>query len=405
VAEANTAGTIARLASRLLVGAGLLAAVLACSLFDPAMGPDEEPFTATPAPAVEPTKRATRTPTRSPTPAPAVEATCGPLGPIPAGWEEYRDDSLGFSAIIPEGYVPDVKELGPKTAMSMVEFAPASYGLDDVTILIIVAPELASSDLAELADGWLEDTDSQLQVPTTLGQVACRPSASIAFVQDALEGGDKSQVFTTFVAAEDSVMILEVLGPEPEKDAVQRAYETFIEGFSTLPLLAERPGAAVAPADESAPTPGAAATAAPVPAATPAPDSAPQPTAPPPPASSGLVAAFLGDARATQGDLLEVKNWFDRLAGQEQIACSTVYGHGIFRSGRSSAANVPELAPIWAEYQAAIGNGQTCLDWLVAFCRAGGGNIDSQTFWDRRELSSSALSHCEHVVQALEAMP
>jgi hypothetical protein len=39
---------------------------------------------------------------------------------------------------------------------------------------------------------------------------------------------------------------------------------------------------------------------------------------------------------------------------------------------------------------------------MVDFCNAGGGTIDTTTFLDRRELSASALSHAEHVVQALE---
>jgi hypothetical protein len=114
------------------------------------------------------------------------------------------------------------------------------------------------------------------------------------------------------------------------------------------------------------------------------------------------VATFLADARQTQGDLMEIKIWFDRLAGEETIPCSTVYAHAIHRPSSTAPASVPDLAPTWNEYQAAIADGQNCLQWLVDFCDAGGGTIDYGTFWDRRALSSSALSRCEHVVQTLE---
>jgi len=97
-----------------------------------------------------------------------------------------------------------------------------------------------------------------------------------------------------------------------------------------------------------------------------------------------------------------IKVWFDRLAGGESIACNTVYAHGIHQPASSAPAQVPDLAPSWNEYQAAIADGQKCLQWLVDFCNAGGGTIDKNTFWNRRDLSSSALSHCEHVIQALE---
>jgi len=147
-----------------------------------------------------------------------------------------------------------------------------------------------------------------------------------------------------------------------------------------------------------------AATPTPVPPATTPTSTPPAPTTPavtaPPP--SGVVATFLADARRTQNDLLEIKVWFDRLAGGERIPCSTVYAHAIHRPSSTTPAQVPDLVSTWNEYQAAIADGQRCLQWLVDFCNAGGGVIDYSTFWDRRALSSSALSHCEHVVQALE---
>ncbi len=115
------------------------------------------------------------------------------------------------------------------------------------------------------------------------------------------------------------------------------------------------------------------------------------------------MAAFLTDARQTQDNLLSVKVWFDRMAGGETIPCNTVFEHGIHRPSSTAPAQVPDLVPIWNEYQTAIADGQQCLDWLVNFCAGGGGNINMGDFWGRRDLSSSALSHAEHVVQALEA--
>jgi hypothetical protein len=152
------------------------------------------------------------------------------------------------------------------------------------------------------------------------------------------------------------------------------------------------------------------------PTARPRPTAAPQATAAQPaasatprPAPTGVagpsdrvVSAFLSDARATQTDLFGVKVWFDRLAGGETIPCSTVFGHSIHQPISAAPGQVAELAPAWAEYQSALSAGQACLQWLLDFCSAGGGEIDETTFWDRRELSSSALSQCEHVVQALE---
>jgi hypothetical protein len=166
------------------------------------------------------------------------------------------------------------------------------------------------------------------------------------------------------------------------------------------------------PASTSTPTPPStlmptagptdAPTAAPSPQpATESPPTAPAATVPPP--SSGVVAAFLTDARQTQDDLMAVKVWFDRLAGGETIPCATVYGHGIHLPSSMAPGQVADLVPIWNEYQVAIADGQQCLQWLVDFCNAGGGNIGAGDFWNRRDLSSSALSHCEHVVQALEA--
>ncbi len=128
------------------------------------------------------------------------------------------------------------------------------------------------------------------------------------------------------------------------------------------------------------------------------------PTTPPPPPASGVAATFLADARQTKDDLVVIKGWFDNMAGGRAVYCSTIYAHSIHRPSSSAPASVPELAPIWNEYQGAIADGQLCLQWMIDFCDQGGGIIDESTFWDRRELSSSALSRAEHVVQALEAI-
>lgn len=157
------------------------------------------------------------------------------------------------------------------------------------------------------------------------------------------------------------------------------------------------------PTDTPRPTQTPAPTRAPLPTDTPTPLPPPPLTDVPAPPSGGVRATFLADARQTQSDLLEVKIWFDRLAGGETVSCATVIAHSIHRPSSAAPAQVADLVPIWNEYQAAIANGQQCLQWLVDFCSQGGGNIDAGTFWDRRGLSSDALSHCEHVVQALES--
>ena len=149
-----------------------------------------------------------------------------------------------------------------------------------------------------------------------------------------------------------------------------------------------------------APTPTSAPVVAPTSTTAALPPAAPPTTAPP---SSGVVSTFLADARQTKDDLLEVKVWFDRLAGGESVPCSTILAHSIHRPSSTAPAQVPDLSPTWNEYQAAIADGQQCLQWLIDFCNAGGGTIDNSTFWDRRTLSADALSHCEHVVQDLES--
>jgi hypothetical protein len=147
----------------------------------------------------------------------------------------------------------------------------------------------------------------------------------------------------------------------------------------------------------------------PLPTGTPTPmptDTAtPTPTLPPKPAATAApppATGFLSDARQTKDDLLSIKIWFDKVAGGESVSCSTIFAHTIHRPASTVPPADSDLVPIWNEYQAAINDGQTCLQWLVDFCDQGGGMVDAGTFWGLRDLSSSALSHAEHVVQALE---
>ncbi len=165
------------------------------------------------------------------------------------------------------------------------------------------------------------------------------------------------------------------------------------------------------PTDTPLPTSTSRPTNTPEPTETPLPTDTPEPTSPPqptataaPPPASGVAAIFLADARQTKEDLLTIKIWFDRLAGGENVSCATVYDHTIHRPASTAPSSVPDLVPTWNEYQAAIADGQTCFQWMIDFCDQGGGVIDTGTFWDRRDLSSSALSHAEHVVQELEAI-
>jgi hypothetical protein len=133
--------------------------------------------------------------------------------------------------------------------------------------------------------------------------------------------------------------------------------------------------------------------------AQPAPSATPS-SAPP---SSDVAAALLADARQTRDDLMQVKVWFDRMAGSESVSCATVIAHTIHLPSSTAPGQVPQLASPWNEYQAAIADGQQCLQWLKDFCVQGGGTLDVAMFNDRRSLSASALSRCEHAVQALES--
>ncbi len=205
-------------------------------------------------------------------------------------------------------------------------------------------------------------------------------------------------------------------GQTPAPTAPPTATSAPTPALTATPPPTDTPAPMLRPTSTLRPTEGAKPTVTPLPTDTPTPQSAPTTTpaavatrapaatATPRPAGSGVVATFLADARQTQRDLGTIKTWFDRLAGGESIPCSTIYAHSIHRPSSNAPSTVPDLAPTWNEYQAAIADGQTCLQWLVDFCDQGGGVIDEGTFWNRRELSSSALSHCEHVVQALEAM-
>jgi hypothetical protein len=180
------------------------------------------------------------------------------------------------------------------------------------------------------------------------------------------------------------------------------------------------------PTDTPAPTDTPQPTNTPQPKATPRPAGAPAPadtplpgeptaTSAPTPPSDEVAATFLTDARQTLDDLMEIKIWFDRWiggefgrteGGQPVAYCSTMYLHTIHVPSSTAPAQVPELAATWNEYQVAIAEGQEFLQWLVDICDQNIGAEEEfriEDFFERRELSASALSHCEHVVQALEA--
>ena len=165
------------------------------------------------------------------------------------------------------------------------------------------------------------------------------------------------------------------------------------------PLPTDTPKPTSTPKPTNTPEP----TDTPMPTDTPEPTSPPKPTVPTVPPISGVASTFLADARQTKDDLLVIKGWFDNMAGGQPVYCSTIYAHAIHRPSSNAPASVSDLVPIWNEYQGAIADGQLCFQWMIDFCDQGGGTIDEGTFWNRRDLSSSALSHAEHVVQELEA--
>jgi hypothetical protein len=113
---------------------------------------------------------------------------------------------------------------------------------------------------------------------------------------------------------------------------------------------------------------------------------------------------FLADARQTEQDLLVVKGWFDQAAAGYPVYCSDVAALEIHTPSSEAPAQVPELAPFWGEYMQALANGIELHYWLVEFCIKGGGELGPAAFGERRGLASDALSHCEHVVQGLEAL-
>jgi hypothetical protein len=117
-----------------------------------------------------------------------------------------------------------------------------------------------------------------------------------------------------------------------------------------------------------------------------------------------VVATFRADVLQTHGNLVEIKNWFDRLAGNESVSCLPVIVHGIHRPSSDAPAHDANLAPLWGEYQQAIADAVPCLEWLQVFCIDGGGLIGGDEFWRLRGLSSDAVSHSEHALQGLEGM-
>jgi hypothetical protein len=196
--------------------------------------------------------------------------------------------------------------------------------------------------------------------------------------------------------------------PTPAPTTVPTEVPTDTPEPTEAPTDTPEPTETPMPTDTPRPTSTPKPTNTPRPTNTPKPTDTPTPTSPSKPAAtavpptSGVAATFLADARQTKDDLLIIKNWFDAMAGGQSVYCSTVYGHAIHRPASTAPSTVPDLVPTWNEYQAAIADGQTCFQWMIDFCDQGGGTIDTATFWNRRDLSSSALSHGEHVVQELE---
>ncbi len=192
--------------------------------------------------------------------------------------------------------------------------------------------------------------------------------------------------------------------PEPTETPEPTATPEPTETPEPTPTPSTEPTNTPLPTPTPKPTETQAPTETPLPTATPLP--LPPATQPPPPPapSSGVVATFLSDARLTTANLMDIKIWFDRLAGGESVSCATVCDHSIHRPVSNTPAADPDLVDIWHEYEAAMANGQDCLNWLVEFCASGGGNMSGNDFMTRRTLSSQALSQGEHVVQALDAL-
>jgi hypothetical protein len=120
---------------------------------------------------------------------------------------------------------------------------------------------------------------------------------------------------------------------------------------------------------------------------------------------------FLSDARQTEADLWEIRNWFDHMKAQEEgttppreFSCALAHGHSIHQPVSTAPADDPNLVGIWHEYSAALAAGQELLDWFVLACNSEVAVFSSHDYTERRFDATIALSQAEHVVTALEAM-
>jgi hypothetical protein len=136
----------------------------------------------------------------------------------------------------------------------------------------------------------------------------------------------------------------------------------------------------------------------------------PPPATQPPPSPipvSGALETFLSDARQTEADLAEIRNWIDQAdysQGIWTLSCAPVHGHSIHQPVSTAPAADPNLAGIWHEYSAALASGQEILDWFVQACTGEKLVLRSMDFTPKRDLTFDVLSQAENVVRALEAL-
>lgn len=163
------------------------------------------------------------------------------------GWAEYSNDSLGFSAYIPEGWEAEEHSPVPGDLARGVSFAaePEAMGPEAIVISVIATPllDLAETPRARLvaelkpsAERWLASRVAEVEKmrvikPVAETEVGGHPAVAMVYEDDAVDGSYSVRGYAAFLCAHDWLYFLEVAGIAQYDALVQSTYETFLEGF------------------------------------------------------------------------------------------------------------------------------------------------------------------------------
>ncbi len=163
------------------------------------------------------------------------------------GWTKYSNDSLGFSAYIPEGWEVEEHSPVPGDPARGVSFAaePEAMGPEAIVISVIANPllDLAETPRARLvaelkpsAERWLASRVAEVEKmrvikPVAEAEVGGHPAVAMVYEDDAVDGSYSVRGYAAFVCAHNWLYFLEVAGIAEYDALVQSTYETFAEGF------------------------------------------------------------------------------------------------------------------------------------------------------------------------------